>query len=146
MNYKSSIKPNYAYLFIYLFVYFIYLFIYFPAPPEVDQTNHAVISKDKYVGTSCELACIVLASPDVETIVTWHRNKAEIKFPSGKYSTRVEETSEDKTFRYVLKVHDLQLSDIGQYACRVQSQFNMEDQGIASIKFQNEEKGMVIWS
>lgn len=119
------------------------IYYYFSVPSEVIQTTDAHINKND-IGHSCQVVCTIMMSEDTETKVTWLlENNAEVSLNTGKYSTMIEKTKTSDIFKYVLVVHSVQLSDVGRYSCRVDSQFDVEDEKTVQIIYKSQGRSII---
>ena len=107
--------------------------VYPSAPPSIIYTTEYIVHSEMQFGSSGQLSCTVMASPDTSSHVTWWTNGTQLQ-NNEKYVIDSVATGEEDVVRYQLTVRNLQHADIGSYLCQLSSDFAPEDSQPAWIQ------------
>ena len=95
-------------------------------PPSIIYTTEYIIHSPDNYGKPGVLTCTIQTSPDTETHVTWWTNGTELH-SNGKYEMDSLPTDQKDVRQFLLKINNLQQSDIGSYLCQLRSDFALEE-------------------
>ena len=112
------------------------IFNLFLDPPEILYTTEFNFISEEDFGKHGKVICAILTTPDTGVKVTWLFEGEEIDLNKGKFSVEINSPPyEGGVQLHTLLINDVQQRDLGSYVCQLHSDFNLEDEQEAWIKF-----------